>query len=245
MNVYLNSIQGIPDAIEAMFFSKRSWNINKHHEIREICEKVLDKNGFIKQGLEREDREEKYYDQFNKWIDAVCRMTIPHITIGKFVDFSFIVTGLHRAGQDDWDSHAVRFNNRIIRNSTRLAEFTNEKSDYYKDKILTTDEVMDILCINRPNEIDLNGKVYVKTVNGYILKEYENNKDVKRGLYMLSIPSNFIFKVNLTEFSHVYKERNENGTANPEVKQCAEMCLTAVQNIFPQFNRELMMSIKN
>ena len=62
---------------------------------------------------------------------------------------------------------------------------------------------------------------------------------------MLSIPSNFIFRINLTEFAHVYKERNELGTANPEVKQCAEMCLNLIKEVYHQFNRELMMDIKN
>ena len=227
MKVILNSIDGIADAIEAMYFSKRTWDLDLHNQIREECLKS-DKS-----------------DQFNKWLDMVCKMTKKHITIGKFIDLSFIVVGLHRAGQDDWDAHAKRFDNRIIRSSTRLATYGNEKSDWYKDKILTTDEVLDILEIKSPTEIEYNGKTYVKSVNGYILKEYENNKDVKRGLYMLSIPSNFIFRVNLTEFAHVYKERNELGSANPEVKQCAEMCLSEINKCYSQFNRELMMNIQN
>ena len=76
---------------------------------------------------------------------------------------------------------------------------------------------MEILEVKSPNEIEYNGKTYVKTINGYILKEYADNKDVKRGLYMLSIPSNFIFKINLAEFAHVYKARHSRGTANLEV----------------------------
>ena len=227
MKVILNSIDGVADAIEAMFMSKRTWNEELHNEIRS------------------EYAKSEKTEQFNKWLDMVCRMTKKHITVGKFIDLSFIVIGLHRAGQDDWDAHAKRFDNRIIRNSTRLATYDNEKSDWYADKILTTDEALDILEITAPNEITYNGQIYVKTVNGYILKEYENDKDVKRGLYMLSIPSNFIFRVNLTEFAHVYKERNEMGSANPEVKQCAEMCLNEVNKVYPQFNRELMMAIQN
>ena len=227
MKVILNSIDGIADAIEAMYFSKRTWDLDLHNQIRAECLKP-DKS-----------------EQFNKWLDMVCKMTKKHITIGKFIDLSFIVVGLHRAGQDDWDAHAKRFDNRIIRSSTRLATYGNEKSDWYKDKILTTDEVLDILEIKSPTEIEYNGKTYVRSVNGYILKEYENNKDVKRGLYMLSIPSNFIFRINLTEFAHVYKERNEFGTANPEVKQCAEMCLSEINKCYPQFNRELMLNIQN
>ena len=66
------------------------------------------------------------------------------------------------------------------------------------------------------------GSSYVKAVNGYIREDMADNPDVKRGLYMLSIPSNFIFKIDLTEWGHVFKERNANGSANPEVKQCCE-----------------------
>lgn len=91
----------------------------------------------------------------------------------------------------------------------------------------------------------VDGKKYVKTTNGYILEEHKDDRDVKRGLYMLSIPSNFIFKVNLTEFSHVYKERNAGGTANPEVKELAEGCLMKVYREHHQFNKELMLKIKN
>ena len=227
MRVILNSIDGIPDAIEAMYFTKRTWNMALHNQIREECAKEIKS------------------EQFNKWLDMVCKMTRRHITVGKFIDLSFIVIGLHRGGQDDWDSHAKRFDNRIIRSSTRLATYGNEKSDWYKNKILTTDEALDILEIKSPDTIEYNGKQYVKTINGYILEEYKDNKDVKRGLYMLSIPSNFIFRINLTEFSHVYKERNELGTANPEVKECAESCLREINSIYPQFNKELMFSIKN
>ena len=59
-------------------------------------------------------------------------------------------------------SHARRFDNRIIRSSTRLAEFSDgEMSDYYKGKIIPTDEALNILkvmsedtwIINFPNII--------------------------------------------------------------------------------------------
>jgi hypothetical protein len=74
----------------------------------------------------------------------------------------------------------------------------------------------------------------------------ENNKDVKRGLYMLSIPSNFIFKINLTEYAHVYKERNEKSTANPEVRKCIESATSALEAASAHFiNRELLLKVKN
>ena len=118
-------------------------------------------------------------------------------------------------------------------------------SDWYKDKIIPTDVALAMLNITTPDEIEVDGKKYVKTVNGYILKEMENVSDVKRGLYMLSIPSNFVFKVDLTEWSHVYKERNKNGTANPEVKQLCEEIADQMERMIPIFNRDLFEKVKN
>ena len=96
-----------------------------------------------------------------------------------------------------------------------------------------------------PPAFMLNGKTYVKTVNGYVLEEYENNKDVLRGLYMLSIPSNFTFRVNCTEFAHILKERDKNGHAHPELKECVEEMLRLIQNEIPQLTREWFYSVKN
>ena len=93
--------------------------------------------------------------------------------------------------------------------------------------------------------LERNGTRYVKTVNGYIKEELKDNSDVKRGLYMLSIPSNFIFKVNLTEWAHVYKERGDKGGANPEVKLCCEAIADQIGAFQPKFDRELFEKIKN
>lgn len=240
MHVVLNNISSVQDAIEAMYFTKRTWTEDLHKDLSGLYDRCFDSHGFWRNDVNADDRE-----KLTKLLTTVCKMSKRHITIGRFIDFSFTVIGLHRAGQDDWDAHAKRFENRIIRNSTRLANFGNEKSDYYKNKILTTDEALEILEVKSPNEIEYNGKTYVKTINGYILKEYADNKDVKRGLYMLSIPSNFIFKINLAEFAHVYKERNSLGTANPEVKECAEECLSLINNVFDMMDRQLMLDILN
>ena len=77
-------------------------------------------------------------------------------------------------------------------------------------------------------------------------KRQENNNDVKRGLYMLSIPSNFIFRIQLTEFAHVYKERNINGTANPEVKAAIESMVDQLDHATLGYaNREILNAIRN
>lgn len=118
-------------------------------------------------------------------------------------------------------------------------------SDYYKGKILQTDMALERLGVMLPERFEFDGKAYVKQINGYVEEAYADNQDVKWGLYMLSIPSNFIFKVNLTEWAHVYKERNADGRANPEVKECAEAIASKLEQAVPWLNRELFINIQN
>ena len=146
----------------------------------------------------------------------------------------------------DVDAHARRFDNRIIRSSTRLAEFSDgEMSDFYKGKIIPTDQALEILNINIPDSFEFMGRTYYKSVNGYIKEGFENNKDVKRGLYMLSIPSNFVSKINLCEWGHVFKERNQTGGANPEVKEWAEEVMRQITSYHEQITRDYVLTIEN
>lgn len=243
MNVYLNKITGIDDAIVSMYMSKRTWTRELELKIRNICNRALDGTGKL--------LSDKYVDPtdikiFMEHLQKVVKWGARHMTMLRFIDISVTVEGMHRAGQDDVDSHAKRFDNRIIRSSTRLAKFaTNEMSDYYRGKIIPTDVALAALGIVTPDELTYEGVTYVKTVNGYVQKGMEENKDVLRGLYMLSIPSNFIFKCQLTEWAHVYKERNQNGTANPEVKEFCENICDQIEKMIPLFNRELYERIPN
>ena len=237
MTVYVNKVRGIDDAIVTMFMSKRSWTREKEMHIRDLVQQAtVDYTGKIDPSVSPE---------LNDHIEKLCKWGVNHITMLRFVDFSITVEGLHRGGQDDWDAHAKRFDNRIIRTSTRLSTFADEMSDFYKHKIIPTDAALGILGITTPDTIMHNGVSYVRTHNGYIREDMKDDKDVKRGLYMLSIPSNFIFKIDLTEYGHVFKERREGGTANPEVKQVAEAVADGIQNLVPWFTRDLLMSIKN
>ena len=216
MKIYLNRIDGWDDAIISMFLSKRTLTRELECSIREEVNLYTSSIyctdlplGALGHGSE----------QLDDWLKKLFKWCPKHTTMGRFLDFSFTVYGMHRAGQDDIDSHAKRMENRIIRSSTRLADFSQgEMSSFYEGKVIPTDVALAVLGIVVPGELEFNGQTYVKGVNGYILKGMEDNKDVKRGLYMLSIPSNFIFKMNLTEFAHMFKERNRNGTANQEVK---------------------------
>ena len=243
MEVYLNRIDGWDDAIISMFLSKRTLTRELESEIRE--EVASHTNHYPGCGVVGSLFE--LSEQLQDWIKKLLKWAPSHITMGRFLDFSFTVYGLHRAAQDDLDSHAKRMENRIIRSSTRLADFKNgEMSEYYQGKILPTDVALAALGITTPDKIEYNSKTYVRGVNGYILEGMENNKDVKRGLYMLSIPSNFIFKMNLTEFAHMYKERNIKSSANPEVRTCIEAATDELEKASLGFiNRDLLLAIKN
>ena len=233
MQVKVNTITGFDDAFVAMYMSKRSWTPELDSEIRDLCRNV--QNGLADD-----------YSRFDELLSKLPKIGRKHITLLRFIDISIMTQGLHRAGQDDIDAHARRFDNRIIRNSTRLATFDrNEVSDYYKDKILATDRVLDILCVDIPEKIEYEGNTYVKAVNGYVLEEYRDNKDVRRGLYMLSIPSNFISKINLCEWAHVFRERNKDGGANPEVKEWAEEVMRQITERYGQITRDYVLSIEN
>ena len=243
MKVYLNRIDGWDDAIISMFLSKRTLTRELELDIRNevaACINTDPAAGPVGAFITMTDKLDDWLKKLFKWAPI-------HITMGRFLDFSFSVYGLHRAGQDDWDAHARRLDNRIIRSSTRLADYSDgEMSEYYNGKILTTDMALLALGIETPEEIEYEGNTYVKGVNGYILKGMENNKDVKRGLYMLSIPSNFIFKANLTEHAHIFKERNIDSGANPEVKTLAELTLNQLEEAsFGFINRDMLLKIKN
>lgn len=191
MNVYLNEVRGIPDAITSMFMSKRSWTRDMEIEIRRVCGRVLDRTGRFQIDPHADDPD---VGQYNEWMHKLTKWGVQHITMLKFIDLSITVEGLHRGGQDDWDAHAKRFDNRIIRSSTRLARFgQDEMSDWYKDKIMTTDAALKRLDVDIPEKIDVDGVPYVKAANGYVREDLKDDNDAKRGLYMLSIPSNFIY----------------------------------------------------
>lgn len=241
MNVTVNSITGFEDAFVAMYMSKRTWTPELDKDIRSTCDAVLDRNGRIVNDYDAESLE-----KFNKWLGMLLRMGRRHITVLRYIDISIMTEGIHRAGQDDIDAHARRFDNRIIRSSTRLAEFSEgEMSDYYRGKIISTDEALNILNIDIPDSFEFMGRTYYKSPNGYIKEGYEDNKDVKRGLYMLSIPSNFVSKINLCEWGHVFKERNKNGGANPEVKEWAEEVMKQITDMHNQITRDYVLSIEN
>lgn len=242
MKAYVNAITGLDDAIVSMYMSKRTWTRELEERIRRAAGASLFPNGSL---CETDENTEDYHFFLDR-LGKVVKWGSRHMTMLRFIDFSITVEGIHRAAQDDIDSHAMRFNNRIIRSSTRLSDFADgEMSEYYQGKIIPTDVALASLGILTPQEIVYEGQTFVRAANGYILKGMQDDKDVKRGLYMLSIPSNFIMKCQLTEWAHVYKERNANGTANPEVKEFCESVCDQVEAMVPLFTRELYKAIPN
>lgn len=265
MKVTVTNIRGFAPAFEAMFMSKRSWTPELANEIREVCYLIEISNGELVQTPDNI----KTMEKFNKWLNMLLRMGRKHITLLRFIDITIMTEGLHRAGQDDVDAHARRFDNRIIRNSTRLATFDQDEfSDYYKDKVMTTDTMLKNIGLTLSTTLHETEDGYfytdqeledivsdggnpiikdtwVKAPNGYVKIEYKDNKDVKRGLYMLGIPSNFVSQINITEWAHVFKERNKDGGANPEVKEWAESVMEQITNYYPAITREYILTVEN
>lgn len=237
MKVYLNEITGMADALVSMYMSKRTWTPELDNEIR---------TDWHMDAYRYKVYDEEMGERTTKRIESFCKYAWMHTTMLDFVTISATVEGIHRAGQDDWDAHACRFNNRIIRASTRLADFAEgEMSDFYKGKIIPTDVAMkEVFNTVLPEVIWKDGSEYIKAVNGYIRKDLKDDRDVKRGLYMESIPSNFIFKCNMAQWAHVYRLRNKNGTANPEVKHLAEILQDEIEGQMPWFDREFLAKVQ-
>ena len=239
MKVYLNEVTGLADALVSMYMSKRTWTRMLEEEIRRDC-KIASIKPFSALS-----EYESCKSRTDKRIESFCKFAWKHITMLDFITLSVTVEGLHRAGQDDWDAHAYRFNNRIIRSSTRLADFSeDEMSDFYKDKIIPTETALEMLGIEIPQTIERDGQTFVSAQGGYVREDLKNNRDAKRGLYRMCIPSNFIFKINLAQWAHVYKMRNKDGSANPEVKEVAERIQDAVEKILPWFDREFIKKVE-
>lgn len=241
MKVYLNEVTGMDDALVSMYMSKRTWTPELDERIRKDWWNCY----YGGEPNEEEEYQRAYKETVNR-IKAFLKYAWAHTTMLDFITVSATVQGIHRAGQDDWDAHVCRFNNRIIRASTRLADFSEgEMSDFYKGKILPTDIALkEVFNTVLPETFEKDGQEYVKVPNGYVVKGMENNRDIKRGLYMESIPSNFIFKVNMAQWAHVYRLRKKGGTANPEVQQLAEMLQDEIEKDMPWFNREFLAKVQ-
>ncbi|XJZ25982.1 hypothetical protein ACF5W4_11270 [Bacillota bacterium Lsc_1132] len=164
-----------------------------------------------------------------------------HHTLMKYIDISFFTEGLHRGAQDDLDAHAIAFNNRITRFSTRLAEIDqNLLSDWYKDKIIPFSETP--FYSDMPNELyGENGK-FIKTPFGWVIEKYAQvpaknglAKDVQRGGMLLGMASNGLWKTDLFNLRYVYSMRSKLTKANPELKDGMEQLADQIEANLPVF----------
>ena len=240
MKIYLNEVSGLWQAITAMYMSKRSWTREKELDIQRCC-----LTNYYMPGGKR-DVKKPLTEEMEDYLSKLFKWAPNHITLGRFIDFAFTVEGMHRGAQDDFDSHAMRLGNRILRSSTRLASFGGgEKSAYYQGKIMTTDEMLEVLGVTLPETFnDGEGGIWKKAANGYIREEFADDQDVKRGLYMLCIPSNFTFRCNATDFAHIVKERDSHGHAHPELKEAVEEMKRLLQEQIPQLTDEYWHKVK-
>lgn len=252
MKVYLNKISGYASAIISMYMSKRSYTRKLEKDIYELEWSFTTADGTFLSTQDGRPMSERFYDELRK----VCKIGQEHITLLRFIDLEFTADGIHRGAQDDFDAHAKRLDNRIVRASTRLADFNgDEKSEYYKGKILTTEEVLKVLYPDTeailPEQVtypfkDFGTEPYVKVDGlGYVRESELGNNDVLRGLYRLSIPSTFTTKCNLTEFAHIVKLRDKNSNAAPELKEMIEQLLVQIEERCPLFTREFFYDIQN
>lgn len=216
MQVYVNEITGLGDACTSLLMSKRTWTREEEVAIRQACKDCSTPDGFLTVTVSEEMKNR--IASLIKWgVDN------GHTTLLRYIDISITVEGLHRGAQDDFDAHAARINNRIVRSSTRLATFSNgEKSEWYRDKILYPFEAFEAMGIEIPEALVKNGVNYVLTDFGYIREDLKDDKDAKRGLYPLGIPSNFVTKIQYPELCHIVQHRDMNSHANPELKLAIE-----------------------
>ena len=110
MEVFLNRVDGIDDAIISMFLSKRTLTREMEMDIRN---KTAAHSRKTYDGQNPAGSLVSPSEQLCDWLSRLFKWGIRHYTMLRFIDLSFTVYGLHRGGQDDLDSHAMRMNNRI------------------------------------------------------------------------------------------------------------------------------------
>lgn len=244
MAIKLTEVTGIPHALDALRQSKRHANYDAYMEDVSFYRRVTDIHGFfypsevlssdqhdkIKNDLSRLAKYGAGVDQGDNgsWLDA------GHETLLRYIDFTFEVSDLHRGAMDDLDSHAKRFENRIVRSSTRLGRYAQgEVSPWYKDKIMSTEDMLTVLGTNIPTETVVDGIEYVKSTNGYVRKDMAEDNDVLRGNYPLAIPMSAIMRINFVDLRHVYMRRNKYTHANPELRENIESLADQIEAAIP------------
>lgn len=234
-------ITGWDSAIRCMYMSKNTYNEELEEKLT-AAERLIGQISYLTSSANITQKGRDLLDWYKKEQEKVIKWGAVHYNLLKHVDFTCTVMGLHRGGQDDFDSHAERFDTRIIRMSTREKNNLGliEISDFYKGKILTFDDLNKKL--NLPEAITYNDAIYVKTPLGYVREDCVDDKDVRRGLIPLAISSSFTFKCDLAEFCHVFRERNGDSNAAPELRELVEMIADRITDMYPLLNRDFFLT---
>ena len=250
-NIRLVEITGLKAAFASLLMSKWSYTPEKYREISDLVDIYTNsKNGFINLDINRKANTPEKFDEMVSWLNKAAKWGLGvdvmfdawlddgHETLLRFIDFTFFTEGLHRGAQDDLDAHARRFDNRIVRSSTRLAVKDGvEYSDWYKGKIIGFDEITEYVDENGeryfPDTLKIANSIWVKKPGGYVKAGLENDPDVCRGNYPLSLASNAIWKINFVDLMHVYMRRNKYTHASPELKEVIEQLADQVEEHLP------------
>lgn len=266
MKFVLYKVSGYEEAIMSLRMSKgKFFSIDKAKEIQELVHLVTNSQGFICSKSEYEFKLQIYNTGTNPKITGDYELDITefkrlltltfdnsmhkfnHHTLMKYIDISFFTEGLHRGAQDDLDAHAIAFNNRITRFSTRLAEINEQKlSEWYQDKVIPFSDFKwhdgEKLLDTMPSELEINGEVFDLTPFGYVHNKYSQvpaknglAKDVQRGLMNLATPSDAIWKTDLFNLRYVYKMRSKLTKASPELKDGMELLADQIEQNIPVF----------
>lgn len=269
MQFKLFKVSGYEETINSLRMSKGefySWE--KAREIQELVYVLTNSKGFLEDNPFNYERKLATIDpesmgkitgsfqqdkaEFERLLGLTFNNAMgdfKHHTLMKYIDVSFFTEGLHRGAQDDLDAHAIAFNNRITRFSTRLAEISENKlSEWYEDKIIPFSETP--FYVDMPDKISSEVGTFIKTPFGWVLEKYAQipaknglAKDVQRGGMLLGMASNGLWKTDLFNLRYVYKMRSKLTKANPELKlgmeQLADQIEAAIPVFGPYFRKEL------
>ena len=270
-------ITGYDDMVRSIFITNKKYNdeldtrINKCERIRQ---KLFDTKHTVSPDLLDDANDREDYEWYRNKIEIAFKIAcgslyekadgegrilpeqvqLCHSTIGRFLDISCVVDGLHRGATDDFDAHAKRLESRIVRRSTRTTSPNDiELSDWYKGKVIpfgdldgkTVSEVKSIteseeVTINLPDIIIYDNRVYRKSRFGYVADEFKDNYDVLRGLTPLGMSNLFTFKCNVTEWAHITRLRRSGTHAAPELQQMIDKINTKLREIEPKLNDDFL-----
>ena len=270
-------ITGYDDMVRSIFITNKKYNdeldtrINKCERIRQ---KLFDTKHTVSPDLIDDANDRADYEWYRNKIEIAFKIAcgslyekadgegrilpeqvqLCHSTIGRFLDISCVVDGLHRGATDDFDAHAKRLESRIVRRSTRTTSPDDiGLSDWYKGKVIpfgdldgkTVSEVKSIteseeVTINLPDTIIYDNRVYRKSRFGYVADEFKDNYDVLRGLTPLGMSNLFTFKCNVTEWAHITRLRRSGTHAAPELQQMIDKINTKLREIEPKLNDDFL-----